>query len=398
MKLRITNGSCQVTDLAHNPHETQSRAMGGCNGPTYAWRIAQYLHDGPYLYVLEDNGQQIEGTDMSCPYYEYMYRSFYESNIKYSQQACDHYAIDIYSVPHSHFIMNEFGYSKVFYANTPGEPNPPTQYKDRDGIILNPNLDEIVAVQKTRGVWNSSVYQTGEVLENWLGYNGEYIVQLFNQYAPVGNNPVECISNDGVVGEDDDDDDWDDVCYEAYIEEEGFDSFFDCVVNHMMVNVEYVFMEFSSWNGSYGLVNTFTEEDIYDSNGNLNEVEVTLDKGIHSLRIVGTDGKMGVVFFEVKEGGTFTLPMSGFLDINIYPVPLVSNQFTVGLSSHANISVIYEIYDMQSNCYHREIFDMHKDEEDDFVINADTPLPSGILINRWTFSDGSVKTIQTVKQ
>ncbi len=57
----------------------------------------------------------------------------------------------------------------------------------------------------------------------------------------------------------------------------------------------------------------------------------------------------------------------------------------------------YVLLDFNGNELYRKTFVVQKDHSRVHVIKPKEDMPSGVLVNRFEFSDGSVKSFQTIK-
>lgn len=378
-----------------------------CNGPTYAWAIQQNIHPsggGSWKYFLETAGQTLP-DNIHVPHYEYMYKTFFETQILYSPSMLAYYDLSWPTGYLDPFNYTQFGAPKAFKVD--GSVG---TYHDRTGTPLYSYVDAIIAVQKTTGPWKDYyLYTDTAVISNWSNYAMEGIILRFNNYSNIDDYPevplLVCASNNTSVNGVDSNNTYDNQCSEAFSDlgsaplDSIFGNYTDCLNDYYDYTSSLHQLVFSNWNTGESVHDTtLTANDLVGPNGDPNNIRHSMATGLYSLTYTNTDGQFAVAFFELKTPFTFSIPMSSYLDVNIFPVPITQNQFNVSLEASAKLKVLYEIYDMQGTRHHKEYFDLAKGSEGTFTIRTDQPLPTGILINRFTLPDGSVKVIQTTKQ
>ena len=123
----------------------------------------------------------------------------------------------------------------------------------------------------------------------------------------------------------------------------------------------------------------------------------TLEAGLYNFAFIMKDGTYKPVVVEVDRQVNVTLMLADLLDVNIYPVPITDNTFTVEMVANDDLRFNYQLLDDSGMQLYGESFSLKKDQEWKHAVIVESGIPDGILINRFEFSDGSVKTIQTIK-
>ncbi len=105
------------------------------------------------------------------------------------------------------------------------------------------------------------------------------------------------------------------------------------------------------------------------------------------------------MFFEVTEKSTYTRPIKEMVSQVIFAVPIVNNDFKINIETQIDASIDYELWDNNGNKLWSQKFEVSKTTGEPITIpvNPDITLPSGVLINKFIYSDGSVSIINTVK-
>jgi hypothetical protein len=91
--------------------------------------------------------------------------------------------------------------------------------------------------------------------------------------------------------------------------------------------------------------------------------------------------------------------LSNFLNVTIYPVPVVNNQFTIQMEATKDLRYTYQMLDLNGDIIIQKEFDIRVGEEIDFFNSFDNNLnfTNNIIVNKFTFEDGSTKVIQSIK-
>lgn len=74
--------------------------------------------------------------------------------------------------------------------------------------------------------------------------------------------------------------------------------------------------------------------------------------------------------------------------------------FKINIETPINVSIDYELWDNNGNKLWSQKFEVSKTTDGPVTIpiNPDIAIPSGALINKFIYSDGSVKTMNTIKE
>jgi hypothetical protein len=91
------------------------------------------------------------------------------------------------------------------------------------------------------------------------------------------------------------------------------------------------------------------------------------------------------------------IQMADLLNAIIFPVPLIGNEFNIKLNADEILKVLYTLHDANGTELHRQNINVPKNQEITRTIRPKTNIPNGIILHRFTFDDGSVKTIETIK-
>jgi hypothetical protein len=123
-----------------------------------------------------------------------------------------------------------------------------------------------------------------------------------------------------------------------------------------------------------------------------------LSQGLYEVAFV-LDGVYFPVIEELKfeESNTTPILLADILNANIYPVPIIGNEFNIKLNAEEMLNVVYTLHDANGTELHRQNINVPKNQEINRTIRPKNNIPNGIILHRFTFDDGSVKTIETIK-
>ncbi|MDI9340555.1 MAG: hypothetical protein QM534_08280 [Sediminibacterium sp.] len=141
----------------------------------------------------------------------------------------------------------------------------------------------------------------------------------------------------------------------------------------------------------------FNKASLTDGKGNIVNTTYTIPKGLIHIGVQYKDGSYGQSFGINKAAVTTVINQATFLKATIAPTPVQGNSFNLNLTSNANLSFTYMLYDGYGNGLFRKAYTTSKGQNLSEVINVPNGIPSGLLINKFVFSDGSQLTINSVK-
>ncbi len=124
----------------------------------------------------------------------------------------------------------------------------------------------------------------------------------------------------------------------------------------------------------------------------------TLKDGLYKLNIISSEGVYFPLIVQIKKEQVFTCMQKDLLDVNIYPVPVNDNSFTIDLEVGFTGKIKYELLDSNGKIHYSESLDVVQNEQNKkykIKVKTKNNLPQGTLYNRFTCPDGSVysKTI-----
>lgn len=399
-----------------------------CNGPDYAWKVQQVVSMDSWGHKYQLLGASIEGE----PIYEYMTNTTYNAfldNIGVLQDFLIYYGINnqIFLTPEGPDFTN------MYVKNITNSPD--VEYTDKYGNVIQDNAFK--AVRKAAGPWNDAVAtQTyTEVLDIdplnglYLNYNLQYAMDLMNseQYGAEVNPALECTGQGYTppYGEGSWEEGWancDDLVSDELYDFNDTDEisqflndWHDCINpidnggggnsgGNGNPNLPWGdVLEFSmSHANQNGLTEVFHRKsgDFYDESGDFLPFSFTLSPGLHYMYAV-LDQETDVIpdlFFEVTEPVTIGITYAHMFNFTAFPVPHVEDKFSINMQAAVNLSASYELFDFQGNKIHKAHYNLKQGHNEDHRIVPDEPIPSGLLVHRFTFEDGSTKTLTTMRQ
>lgn len=142
---------------------------------------------------------------------------------------------------------------------------------------------------------------------------------------------------------------------------------------------------------------TFTKDDFIDQNGNFLFPSITLQPGFYVMGMHFTGANYRSRYFEVSQAKSYAVDVNNILSPTFYQVPIVGNSFIMDLEARVGVSFDYELLDLQGNMIYSERITVPGGQVTQKQIQPTTVIPSGILLNRFVFDDGSVIAKMTSK-
>jgi hypothetical protein len=128
---------------------------------------------------------------------------------------------------------------------------------------------------------------------------------------------------------------------------------------------------------------------------------IEIPAGLYRMNMLFRNGKYYSIIVEAKNNQSYTTTIKDLLDVNIYPVPVVNNTFSVTINAPVDGNYDYELYDKFGNkIYSERISVVSRDGNGGsytIQVNPKIIIPSGVLVNRFICPDASIKSINTVK-
>ncbi len=81
----------------------------------------------------------------------------------------------------------------------------------------------------------------------------------------------------------------------------------------------------------------------------------------------------------------------------VYPVPHVSDHFTIRIESGVTTTIKYELLDATLVALHSVTYLVRAGHDEEHPVTSDTGIPSGICFHKFTYSDGSFDLIPAVR-
>ena len=132
------------------------------------------------------------------------------------------------------------------------------------------------------------------------------------------------------------------------------------------------------------------------TNGEFNGFNVSLSPGLYSFGFMFKEKGYWAAIKEVPVATNLSVTQADMVDVAVYPTPIVDDKFDVTVEAYATVKFDYELRDFTGELLENCNFVVHKDHKVTKKINGKN-IPQGNLVHRFVFEDGSVKTIQTIK-
>ncbi|AEA42626.1 hypothetical protein [Fluviicola taffensis] len=397
----------QTNDIGMGP-VTETMCNWVCNGPNYVYGLQ--MNNVPF------QGVKISMQPASAPtgtpfYYEWVQDGYYWNQFLNNQNPAD-YGFSSWD----HAL--EFGGDAIIEMNVP-----PGQYKyDRFGTPMN---GAVVGVSKYFGpykdVWNNVVSDPLMVLESDCSNPISWAIDLVNDGS---TNPVTvaCNGNSGPIN-------WSstnevlnpisfDPCFEEYYDEIGWHAGSGSGVYQLVQipcnwfvtnpgggtgagvnwpeNVSRITMK--SMNSKSGLTEiSFAEDDVFDNRGRFIGANYPVPAGFYTVIYQYSDLSIASYYVEVPTATNSVISEKDFLSYSAYPVPIVENRFSMSFNATKKVSFRYELRNASNELLFKDDYIIEKDASVTRVINVPEGIPTGVLYNKFRFSDGSVIQFTTIK-
>ncbi len=127
--------------------------------------------------------------------------------------------------------------------------------------------------------------------------------------------------------------------------------------------------------------------------------KINIPAGLYNLEIATKKGEYRRLVVQAKQPYTATVQMKDLVSPVIFPVPIVNNDFKINIETPFDVTFTYELWDKNGVKIHSQIITVAKTLTDAVTIPIAVrgTIPTGNLINRFIYSDGSIRTINTMK-
>ncbi len=138
-------------------------------------------------------------------------------------------------------------------------------------------------------------------------------------------------------------------------------------------------------------------EDYVDSTGTPISMSINLDPGLYKILAKTPNKGLRYTLADVKNNTNISLLHKDYFDALVFPNPLTDDIFKIHIQTSARLNVQYDIYDAQGNPLWSQKFNLPKDHDADHTINHNVQLPSGVILHKFEFEDGSIETYTSLK-
>lgn len=150
--------------------------------------------------------------------------------------------------------------------------------------------------------------------------------------------------------------------------------------------------------------NLTTKEYYYFSAGdfaaaalNRNNLSFTLNPGLYKTTMILSNGEMQHLYFATTERLNNGLDMKDYISILAFPNPVVGNSYSLKIDAQINAIFDYEVLNLQGVSLHKDRFQIRANTSSTPVITPIQGVPSGIIVHKFTYPDGSWESFMTTK-
>ena len=128
---------------------------------------------------------------------------------------------------------------------------------------------------------------------------------------------------------------------------------------------------------------------------------ITVSEGLHKVNVMFSgSNNIFPFYFEGDASSTNPNAFSNFLTVQVFPVPITNNEFTINMMAAKDLKYTYQMLDLNGTIYLEKEFELGTNEELNYYNYMEQGLafPSNIVVNKFIFEDGSTTVIQSIKQ
>ena len=141
----------------------------------------------------------------------------------------------------------------------------------------------------------------------------------------------------------------------------------------------------------------FDWQDFMEAGSNRNALAFTLSPGIYQVRIVLSTGEMRSIYFATNEKIQNSIEMKDLVSITAFPNPIIGDNYSLLINSSVDVTVNYEVLNLQGISLHKERLIIKGNNLATPKITLPQGVPSGTIIHRFSYSDGSWESLLTTK-
>jgi len=136
---------------------------------------------------------------------------------------------------------------------------------------------------------------------------------------------------------------------------------------------------------------------VVNEDGSINSYSLELEPGLYTVKMFIKDYGLMDVFFEVNEYSIQSYPISNYLNVEIFPVPITANEtLTVKANSNFTMNYTYYLTDETGKQLSKKEVYSKPNESVEFKFDSNN-LPDGQLFHKFVFEDGSETVYQSIK-
>jgi hypothetical protein len=141
----------------------------------------------------------------------------------------------------------------------------------------------------------------------------------------------------------------------------------------------------------------FDSQDFMEAGSNRNTLAFTLSPGIYQARIILSTGEMRSIYFATNEKIQNSIEMKDLVSITAFPNPIIGDNYSLLINSSVDVTVNYEVLNLQGISLHKERLIIKGNNVATPKITLPQGVPSGTIIHRFSYPDGSWESLLTTK-
>lgn len=378
-----------------------------CDGFDYAYKIE--------LYSLPDGGSGV--ISVVGPGYVYEYLRPEDLPCGLPQ---DHPSYINFNIAHnltSGWCSELGSFSPQVYEITNNDPSTGVNYYDRFGYLI--YTSNVYAVQKANWKWPSGSIYVDNIsnVDDLIGANLDFIIDWINTHSNIAlvsplHPQLECFRYDPLGPIDEDSESEFDCIMDGIAALVASPSFTISYEGNYLGIMEITNNCYQTGGNSYldaldiidisdinnpVQVVSLGKDEFLDENGEFTIPNFTIDKGTHWVSGSYSDGRKINFFMHTNKKTLNTLNEAIFVNFAIAPVPIQGDHYTLIGNSSISTSAIYEVYNNAGEVIYKAELKLSPNETLKVPIQITPTIPTGNVIHRFVFEDGSIKTINTIK-
>lgn len=137
--------------------------------------------------------------------------------------------------------------------------------------------------------------------------------------------------------------------------------------------------------------------DYIDASGEPISMSLNLEPGLYKIIAKTPNKGLRYTIAEVDNRINLSLLHKDYFSAVIFPNPIINNNYNIQMQASARLNVLYELFDSQGNLLWKQSFNLKDGHDESHQIDPGLQIPSGMLLHKFSFEDGSSETYTTLR-